>query len=96
MVSVRRGSTASLRVHYSAVIDIVASNIVWSDSRSRTITNSSRHSLEESNEVLTITNTDVQDYGVYMIAISRRVFGTTYLNASTMITLNVHGKFNCF
>ena len=95
-MSVRRGSTASLRVHYSAVLDIDASNIVWSDPRSRIISNSSRFSLEESNEVLTITNTDVQDYGVYVIAISRRIFGSTFLNASTMITLNVHGKFNCF
>ena len=85
---VRRGFTASLRVHYSLVD---ASNIMWSDPRSRTITNSSRYSLAESNEVLTITNTDVQDYGVYMIAISRRIFGNRFLNVSTTITLNVHG-----
>ena len=95
MVSVRRGSTASLRVHYSAVIAIDASNIVWSDSRNRIFTNSSRHSLEESNEVLTINDTNVNDSGVYIIAISRRIFGSTFLNASTMITLNVHGKYNC-
>ena len=95
-MSVRRGSTASLGVHYSAVIDVDASNIMWSDPRSRTITNSSRHSLAESNEVLKITNTDAQDYGVYMIAISRRIFGNTFLNASTMITLNVQSKLSCF
>ena len=96
VVSVRKGSTASLRVHYSAVFYIDSSDIVWSDPRSSRISNSSRYSLDESNEVLTITNTDVQDYGVYMIAINRRLFGTTFLNACTMITLNVHGKFSCF
>ena len=96
VVSVRKGSTASLRVHYSAVIAIDASDIVWSDPRSKSISNSSRYSLEESNEVLTITNTDVQDYGVYMTAINRRLFGSTFFNVSTMITLNVHGKFSCF
>ena len=96
VVSVRRGSTASLRVHYSAVIDIDASNIMWSDPRSRRISNSSRYSLEESNEILTITNTDVQDNGVYIIAISKRLFGSTFLNAFTMITLNIQGKFSCF
>ena len=96
VVSVRRGSTASLRVHYSSVIDIDASNIMWSDPRSRRISNYSRYSLKESNEVLTITNTDVQDYGVYMTAISKHIFGTTFINASTMITLNVQSKFSCF
>ena len=95
-MSVRRGSTASLRVHYSAVIAIDASNLMWSNPRSRRISNSSRYSLEEFNEVLTITNTDVQDYGVYMVAISRRLFGNTFHNASTMITLNVQGKLSCF
>ena len=95
-MSVRRGSTASLRVHYSAVIEIHVSNVMWSDPRSRTITNSSRHSLEESNEVLTITNTNVQDHGVYMIAISRHLFGSTFLNVSTMITLNIQSKLSCF
>ena len=95
-MSVRRGSTASLRVHYSAVIAIDASNLMWSNPRSRRISNSSRYSLEEFNEVLTITNTDVQDYGVYMVAISRHLFGNTFLNVSTMITLNVQGKLSCF
>ena len=95
VVSVRRGSTESLRVYYSATIDIDASNIIWYDPRSRSISNSSQYFLEESNEVLTITNTDIHDNGVYMIAISRRIFGNTFLKASTMITLNIHGKFSC-
>ena len=93
MVFVRRGSTASLRVYYSAVIAIDASNIMWSDPRSRSISNSSQHSLEKFNEVLTITNTDVQDNGIYVIAISSHLNGSTFHNVSTMITLNVHGKF---
>ena len=37
---------------------------VWYDPRSRSISNSSQCSLEESNEVLTITNTDEQGNGV--------------------------------
>ena len=97
VVSVRRGFTESLRVYYSATIDIDASNIIWSDPRSRS--NSSQYFLEESNQVLTITNTDIHDNGVYMIAISRHIFGNTFLKASTMITLSIHGKFsylNCY
>jgi len=92
-VSVMRGSTALLRIYVSSTLSIIESDIVWMDPKLRVITSSSRHTLVDSNTGLRITNTEVEDNGMYSIAINKRLFGSNFLNVSTAIALNVQGKY---
>ena len=96
MYSVQRGSTALLKVFTSGIPAVTDSEITWYDPRNKKIPSSSRQSLVESNKALRITSVGVEDFGMYTIAISRHIFGSVFLNASTMITLNVQGKFLIF
>ncbi len=91
-VSVKRGLSALLRIYFSSKINIVASDIVWRDPKSRVISSSSRHTLVDSNTVLRITNTEVEDTGMYSISINKHLFRKAYIRASTTIALNIQGK----
>jgi len=95
VVSVRRGSTALLRVNIGVGIPLGNSfmSITWLDPRKRRIYSSSRYSLMESNHVLIIGKTKAEDNGTYMIVINQFFLGKN-ISASTVITLNVQSKFN--
>ena len=92
MYSVQQSLTALLRVYTSGVPAVTESEITWYDPRNHEIPSSSRQSLVESNRALRILNAGVEDNGMYTIAISRHIFGSIFLNASTMIILNIQGK----
>ncbi len=62
------------------------------DPKSRVISSSSRHTLVDSNTALKITNTEVEDTGMYSISINKRLFGSNFINVSTTIALNIQGK----
>ncbi len=92
-VSVKRGFSVLLRVYFSSTLtNTVASDIVWMDPKSRAISSSSRHSLVDSNTVLRITNTEVENTGMYSISINKHLFGHSFINVSTTIALNIQGK----
>ncbi len=92
-VSVKRSFSVLLRVYFSSIsTNIVPSDIVWKDPKSRVIPSSSRHTLVDSNTALRITNTEVEDTGMYSISINKRIFGSSFITVSTTIALNIQGK----
>ena len=92
MYSVQQSLTALLRVYTSGIPAVTESEITWYDPRNHRIPSSSQQLLVESNRALRIVNAGIEDNGIYMIVISRKIFQSALLNVSTTITLNIQGK----
>ena len=92
MYSVQQSLTVLLRVYTSGIPAVTESEITSYDPKNHRIPSSSQQSLVESNRALRILNAGVEDNGMYTIAINRNIFGSTFLNVSTTITLNIQGK----
>ena len=93
-MEVALGSTTELRVYAEGAPFLESHEIVWMRPDGTTVFTDARVSLHDSNHLLLIRNTILEDIGGYHVEIERETKRVVFqVLASTAIELKVHGKF---